>query len=195
MAIEIPLKAHVKGFLDYLRLNRNASVHTVRAYQSDLTQLIAFLAADRNQPVGTLSAADLDTALRAATGASFDRLDSDGCMSTNDTVTLLASGASGVTPSLADFAEALTQACTDLTMQLLKDAEGADHENASNAHRRPNSFSATWRRSRFCGVIRVSGSRTSSRIKPRRARAALMGMGLVSQKSRSISGNRRKWVS
>ena len=75
-------------------------------------------------------AADLDTALRAATGASFDRLDSDGCMSTNDTVTLMSSGASGVTPSLADFAEALTQACTDLTMQLLKDAEGADHEIA-----------------------------------------------------------------
>ena len=75
-------------------------------------------------------AADLDTALRAATGASFDRLDSDGCMSTNDTVTIMASGASGVTPSLADFAEALTQACTDLAMQLLKDAEGADHEIA-----------------------------------------------------------------
>lgn len=75
-------------------------------------------------------AADLDTALRAATGATFDRLDSDGCMSTNDTVTLMASGASGVTPSLSDFAEALTQACTDLTMQLLKDAEGADHEIA-----------------------------------------------------------------
>jgi glutamate N-acetyltransferase / amino-acid N-acetyltransferase len=73
-------------------------------------------------------AADLDTALRAATGASFDRLDSDGCMSTNDTVTLMSSGASGVSPSLADFAEALTQACTDLAMQLLKDAEGADHE-------------------------------------------------------------------
>ncbi len=75
-------------------------------------------------------AADLDTALRAATGASFDRLDSDGCMSTNDTVTVMASGASGVTPSLADFAEALSQACTDLAMQLLKDAEGADHEIA-----------------------------------------------------------------
>ena len=75
-------------------------------------------------------AADLDTALRAATAASFDRLDSDGCMSTNDTVTVMASGASGVTPPLADFAEALTQACTDLAMQLLKDAEGADHEIA-----------------------------------------------------------------
>ena len=75
-------------------------------------------------------AADLDIALRAATAASFDRLDSDGCMSTNDTVTVMASGASGVTPSVADFAEALTQACTDLAMQLLKDAEGADHEIA-----------------------------------------------------------------
>ena len=44
-------------------------------------------------------AADLDAALRAATRVSFDRLDSDGCMSTNDTVTVLASGASGITPS------------------------------------------------------------------------------------------------
>jgi glutamate N-acetyltransferase/amino-acid N-acetyltransferase len=75
-------------------------------------------------------AADLDTALRAATRVSFDRLDSDGCMSTNDTVTVLASGASGITPALPDFTEALTQACVDLAMQLLRDAEGADHEIA-----------------------------------------------------------------
>lgn len=75
-------------------------------------------------------AADLDAALRAATRVSFDRLDSDGCMSTNDTVTLLASGASGITPTPADFTAALTQACTDLAMQLLADAEGADHEIA-----------------------------------------------------------------
>lgn len=75
-------------------------------------------------------AAELDRALRAATRVSFDRLDSDGCMSTNDTVTVLASGASGITPSLPDFTDALTQACTDLAMQLLKDAEGADHEIA-----------------------------------------------------------------
>jgi glutamate N-acetyltransferase/amino-acid N-acetyltransferase len=73
-------------------------------------------------------AAGLDRALRAATRVSFDRLDSDGCMSTNDTVTLLASGASGITPPLDDFTDALTQACTDLAMQLLGDAEGADHE-------------------------------------------------------------------
>ncbi len=71
-----------------------------------------------------------DRALRAATRVSFDRLDSDGCMSTNDTVTLLANGASGITPTEEDFTEALTRACTDLAMQLLADAEGADHEIA-----------------------------------------------------------------
>lgn len=75
-------------------------------------------------------AADLDAALRAATRVSFDRLDSDGCMSTNDTVTVMASGASGISPTPADFTHALTQVCTDLAMQLLKDAEGADHEIA-----------------------------------------------------------------
>jgi glutamate N-acetyltransferase/amino-acid N-acetyltransferase len=74
--------------------------------------------------------AELDSALRAATRVSFDRLDSDGCMSTNDTVTVLASGASGVAPAPADFAEALARACADLAMQLLRDAEGADHEIA-----------------------------------------------------------------
>jgi len=73
---------------------------------------------------------ELDVALRAATRVSFDRLDSDGCMSTNDTVTVMASGASGITPTPEDFTAALTQACTDLAMQLLKDAEGADHEIA-----------------------------------------------------------------
>jgi glutamate N-acetyltransferase/amino-acid N-acetyltransferase len=51
-------------------------------------------------------------------------------MSTNDTVTLLASGASGITPTPEDFTAALTSACTDLAMQLLADAEGADHEIA-----------------------------------------------------------------
>jgi glutamate N-acetyltransferase/amino-acid N-acetyltransferase len=75
-------------------------------------------------------AADLDVALRAATRVSFDRLDSDGCMSTNDTVTVMASGASGVTPPIEEFTAALTQVCTDLAMQLLADAEGADHEIA-----------------------------------------------------------------
>ena len=75
-------------------------------------------------------AAELDRALRSATRVSFDRLDSDGCMSTNDTVTVLASGASAIAPPLADFTDALVQACTQLAMQLLADAEGADHEIA-----------------------------------------------------------------
>jgi glutamate N-acetyltransferase/amino-acid N-acetyltransferase len=77
-----------------------------------------------------VDAATADRALRAATRASFDRLDSDGCMSTNDTVSVLCSGASGITPTPEDFTEALTRACTDLAMQLLADAEGADHEIA-----------------------------------------------------------------
>ncbi|MFC6153117.1 bifunctional glutamate N-acetyltransferase/amino-acid acetyltransferase ArgJ [Nocardioides yefusunii] len=77
-----------------------------------------------------IDAADLDQALRAATRVSFDRLDSDGCQSTNDTVTVLASGASGITPPLADFTAALTQLCTDLATQLLKDAEGSEHDIA-----------------------------------------------------------------
>ena len=71
-----------------------------------------------------------DRALRAAVRNSFDRLDSDGCMSTNDTVTLMASGASRVSPSQVDFTEALGQACRRLALQLLADAEGADHEIA-----------------------------------------------------------------
>ncbi|RYU11146.1 bifunctional glutamate N-acetyltransferase/amino-acid acetyltransferase ArgJ [Nocardioides iriomotensis] len=77
-----------------------------------------------------VDAATADRALRAATRVSFDRLDSDGCMSTNDTVTVLANGASGITPTEQDFTEALTRVCTDLAMQLLADAEGADHEIA-----------------------------------------------------------------
>jgi glutamate N-acetyltransferase/amino-acid N-acetyltransferase len=77
-----------------------------------------------------VDAATADRALREATRVSFDRLDSDGCMSTNDTVTLMASGASGITPTEDDFTEALSRACTDLAMQLLADAEGADHEIA-----------------------------------------------------------------
>ncbi|MEQ6902757.1 bifunctional glutamate N-acetyltransferase/amino-acid acetyltransferase ArgJ [Nocardioides sp. YIM 152588] len=73
-------------------------------------------------------AEELDTALRAATRVSFDRLDSDGCMSTNDTVTVLANGASGVTPEAGEFTAALTEVCVSLARQLLADAEGADHE-------------------------------------------------------------------
>ena len=61
---------------------------------------------------------------------SFDRVDSDGCMSTNDTVILMSSGASGVTPEPADFQAALNETCGDLALQLLRDAEGAAHDIA-----------------------------------------------------------------
>ena len=73
-------------------------------------------------------AATLDAALREATRRTFDRLDSDGCMSTNDTVLLLSSGASGMTPEPADLARALDQVCKHLAWQLLADAEGATKE-------------------------------------------------------------------
>jgi glutamate N-acetyltransferase/amino-acid N-acetyltransferase len=68
---------------------------------------------------------ELDVALRSATAVTFDRLDTDGCMSTNDTVLLLASGASGVKPDRADFIRTLTEVCADLARQLQLDAEGA----------------------------------------------------------------------
>jgi glutamate N-acetyltransferase/amino-acid N-acetyltransferase len=72
-----------------------------------------------------LGASDLDKALRGAVRTSFDRLDSDGCMSTNDTVLLLASGASGVQPDPDEFGALVAAACDDLAAQLMLDAEGA----------------------------------------------------------------------
>jgi glutamate N-acetyltransferase/amino-acid N-acetyltransferase len=75
-------------------------------------------------------AAGLDSALRAGTGVTFDRVDSDGCMSTNDTVLLLASGASEVEPDAGAFATAVREVCADLCAQLLADAEGATKDIA-----------------------------------------------------------------
>jgi glutamate N-acetyltransferase/amino-acid N-acetyltransferase len=75
-----------------------------------------------------LDSADLDRMLRVATRVSFDRLDSDGCMSTNDQVTLMASGASGITPVPEKFQWALIDICTNLAVQLQSDAEGASHD-------------------------------------------------------------------
>jgi glutamate N-acetyltransferase/amino-acid N-acetyltransferase len=72
-----------------------------------------------------LGAAELDAALREAVATTFDRLDTDGCMSTNDTVLLLASGASGVRPGPGEFAALLTRGCADLARQMQLDAEGA----------------------------------------------------------------------
>ena len=73
-------------------------------------------------------AGTLDSVLRGATRTTFDRVDSDGCTSTNDTVLLLASGASGVRPSHAELAAALTEVCASLARQLVGDAEGASKE-------------------------------------------------------------------
>jgi glutamate N-acetyltransferase/amino-acid N-acetyltransferase len=72
-----------------------------------------------------LAPEQLDAALRSATGRSFDRIDSDGCMSTNDTVLLMASGASGVTPSEGEFEDLLGQVCAELALKLIRDAEGS----------------------------------------------------------------------
>ncbi len=72
----------------------------------------------------------LDRALRAATRTTFDRVDSDGCMSTNDTVVLLASGASGEVVDERGLTEAVTAVCADLARQLVADAEGAHHDIA-----------------------------------------------------------------
>ena len=74
--------------------------------------------------------ATLDGVLRSATSVTFDRADSDGCMSTNDTVIAMASGASGVTPAVEALRAAVTKVCADLARQLIADAEGAAHEIA-----------------------------------------------------------------
>jgi len=86
-----------------------------------LATMLCVLTTDADLP-----AAELDAALRSATAVTFDRLDADGCMSTNDTVLLLASGAAGVTPDRGEFAVTLTEVCADLARQLQLDAEGAE---------------------------------------------------------------------
>ncbi len=72
----------------------------------------------------------LQPALKTATGLSVERVDSDGCLSTNDTVIALANGASGISPTAQAFTEALVAAATDLAMQLLADAEGSTKDIA-----------------------------------------------------------------
>jgi len=85
-----------------------------------LATMLVVLTTDADLPAG-----DLDAALRTATAVTFDRLDTDGCMSTNDTVLLLASGASGVRPDPGEFTALLTEGCADLARQMQLDAEGA----------------------------------------------------------------------
>ena len=75
-----------------------------------------------------LSPQNLNAALREAVRLSFNRTDSDGCMSTNDTVVLMSSGAADIEPDMGTFTEALTKVCQDLALQLIGDAEGASHD-------------------------------------------------------------------
>jgi glutamate N-acetyltransferase / amino-acid N-acetyltransferase len=86
-----------------------------------LATMLCVLTTDADLPAGAL-----DSALREATRLTFDRLDTDGCMSTNDTVLLLASGAAGTVPDLGHFTAGLTDVCADLARQLQADAEGAN---------------------------------------------------------------------
>ena len=89
----------------------------------DLATMLSVITTD-----ACLSSDELREALSRANQVSFSRLDSDGCQSTNDQVTLMASGASGIVPSLDEFVDALSGLCVDLARQLLADAEGASHE-------------------------------------------------------------------
>jgi glutamate N-acetyltransferase/amino-acid N-acetyltransferase len=85
-----------------------------------LATMLVVLTTDADLPAG-----QLDEGLRAAVRETFDRLDTDGCMSTNDTVLLLASGAAATAPAQEEFTRLLTQACADLARQMQQDAEGA----------------------------------------------------------------------
>ena len=90
-----------------------------------LATMLAVLTTD-----AVADAATLDEVLRTATARTFDRVDTDGCMSTNDTVLLLASGASGRTPTRAELQSAVTAVCHDLAQQMVRDAEGASKDIA-----------------------------------------------------------------
>ncbi len=89
----------------------------------ELATMLVVLTTDAVAEVGVL-----DHALRYAVARTFDRIDSDGCMSTNDTVLLLASGASGERPTGYGLTQAVLEACDSLARQLISDAEGASKE-------------------------------------------------------------------
>ena len=94
-----------------------------------LATMLVFLTTDAD-----VDAADLDAALRHATSKTFDRIDSDGCMSTNDTVLVMANGASRTIPDHTEFTSVLTDVCADLARQLIADAEGASKDIAITVH-------------------------------------------------------------
>lgn len=88
-----------------------------------LATMLAVLTTD-----AVVDADDLAAALKCSCALTFDRVDSDGCMSTNDTVLVLASGASGVKVGRADLTASMTQVCAELARALIGDAEGAHHD-------------------------------------------------------------------
>ncbi|WP_030016142.1 MULTISPECIES: bifunctional glutamate N-acetyltransferase/amino-acid acetyltransferase ArgJ [Micrococcales] len=88
-----------------------------------LATMLVVLATDASVPADRL-----EPCLKQAVEYSFNRADSDGCMSTNDTVAFLASGASGVSLDEDVMTEALTRVCVSLALQLITDAEGASHD-------------------------------------------------------------------
>ncbi len=90
-----------------------------------LATMLAVVATD-----AVADAATLDQVLRTATARTFDRVDTDGCTSTNDTVLLLASGASGIAPAPAELQSAVSAVCADLARQMVRDAEGASKDIA-----------------------------------------------------------------
>ena len=94
-----------------------------------LATMLVFITTDAE-----VEASELDAALRGATSRTFDRIDSDGCMSTNDTVLLMANAASGVKPAIEEFTAVLTEVCSDLARQLIADAEGASKDIAITVH-------------------------------------------------------------
>ena len=94
-----------------------------------LATMLVFITTDAD-----VSAAALDAALRHATSVSFDRIDSDGCMSTNDAVIVMASGSAQTAPDIDEFTTVLTDLCVDLAQQLIADAEGASKDIAITVH-------------------------------------------------------------
>ncbi len=91
-----------------------------------LATMLVVLTCDAVPPAGT----DLTALLRSACTQTLERIDSDGCMSTNDTVVLMASGASGVDVDAATLESAVTSALDQLGRQLIADAEGSQHDIA-----------------------------------------------------------------
>lgn len=75
-----------------------------------------------------VTAGQMQAALAVGVDTSFNRIDVDGCMSTNDTVLLMASGASGVEPDPDEFNALVAQACATLARQIIGDGEGASHD-------------------------------------------------------------------